>query len=499
MRKTTIYYSLILAGALALCGCQEKVPAPGNGVLDAEIFLSAGTPATKGFIDSQEQFDNTATVIKVYDFVTGSDGEAGTAEAKHIDDAIHGLIARDGTWAYTSGDTHYHWTKKGTHRFFGWLTTAPDGTAFASASAPTWTEGFKTLSIPLTMDTTTPQFDFVYSDIVTRDSSDPNQHGKVELQFSHLFSALAVTMENISDDVIHLQDVSIQEFYNKRTATLNYNVAMPEGETVTDPGIAITGTEGSDFLVKTYPASLNKNDKIDLYTGTAAGTDHDFILMWPQSLDDMAGAKISVRYTVEDDFEEDGTTLKVHEKVLPLTGIGAGTNLFNEGMEAGKRYALNLQFMGKVINLTLNVLPWDYNEYNWDYESTTITTSDTDGELDFPRDYPGYDRSNRKVTLQDRGDVLVGTFRIVTPKRGSWSVTGYGSGMDYFTISPTEGTFDQGNAGVSVITFTVTPSQTSVPASTVELHFNVAIELNGEWVDANSEINRRNWRIVWER
>lgn len=87
----------------------------------------------------------------------------------------------------------------------------------------------------------------------------------------------------------------------------------------------------------------------------------------------------------------------------------------------------------------------------------------------------------------------------MTPKRGAWSVTGYDSGMDYFTISPTEGTFDQGNAGVSVINFTVTPSQTSLPESTVELRFNVAIELNGEWVDANSEINRRNWRIVWER
>ena len=187
MRKTTIYYSLILAGALALCGCQEKVPAPGNGVLDAEIFLSAGTPATKGFIDSQEQFDNTATMIKVYDFVTGSDGEAGTAEAKHIDDAIHGLIARDGTWAYTSGDTHYHWTKKGTHRFFGWLTTAPDGTAFASASAPTWTEGFKTLSIPLTMDTTTPQFDFVYSDIVTRDGGLMNPNHYLATAIDYLF------------------------------------------------------------------------------------------------------------------------------------------------------------------------------------------------------------------------------------------------------------------------------------------------------------------------
>ena len=105
------------------------------------------------------------------------------------------------------------------------------------------------------------------------------------------------------------------------------------------------------------------------------------------------------------------------------------------------------------------------------------------------------------VTLQSQNDVLTGNFQIYSPHTGLWAITPWSDdgALDYFTVSPTEGEigFDL-SVGKQVVEFTITPS-TTAPPSTVTLHFKVAIMLNGEWVDADSEFNRKDWKIVWER
>lgn len=499
MRNIT-KYTLICGCILALSACSEKLVPVGPETLEAEIGFAAGAPATKGFIESQEAFDVAATEIKVYDFVTGSDGEDGTAEAMYIDDSIHGVIATDGTWAYSAENTHYHWTKKGTHKFFGWLTKAPDGTAFATGQTPSFDADTKTLSVPaLTMTKDTPQFDFVYSDIVTREAADPEQHGPIDLQMSHLFSAIALKLTNESDDNITVTSVELTGFKARKSATINYSA-----DTAPEP--AYTTASDSPSLPLTVPsATLSPDSSFDLLTGNAAGTDPHFIMMWPQTVGEIAQTGFAINYTIAGDYQEDGVTLTPHQKTVAFTD----TDIFNEmvngsstltGMKAGKKYALEFIFKGKTIDLRLVVLPWDYNEYAYDYSEASIDSGPEGvGEMDFNQVYAGYNRSARTVTLQNQSDVLTGNFQIYAPHTGNWALSVYGSGVDYFTVSPMEGEInvDQ-TVGKQVVEFTVTPSTTAPPA-TVELHFNVAIRLNGEWVDANSEFNRKDWKIVWER
>ncbi len=496
MRRSYIVVLLSLSLMTPFWASCERVETPNGEEQTGELIRvkALGSDiSTKGLLNKAD-LNQAGTTVKVYDYLTGFTGwingeEYDGDDVMYINDSVE---YQGGDWNFSQYD--WRWTRTGTHHFYGWLTHDGNGSGMDIPSGwASFYEASKTLSVnTITLDTSSPQFDFSYSDVVA--VTEVPADGTIELPLKHLFSALSITMENLSDDVIHLRYVSISGFYNRRSA----NITFPIDESATESVTTITGAAGADFLAKTYPETLNKYDKIDLYTGQAP-TGKNFILMWPQKPTDLTGAAITVTYTADGVYEEDGTTLKELQKTLYLGGPNASTNYLRDGLLAGKKYAMNLQFVGKVILLTINVLPWDYNEYSWDYSDAVITTNDSDGELDFDHNYNGYDRSNRRVILQNQGDVLVGQFKILTPKQGSWSVTGYGSGADYFTISPTEGSFDRGENSVSTVTFTITPSQTAVPPSTVELHFNIAIELNGEWVDANSEFNRRDWRIIWER
>ena len=220
--------------------------------------------------------------------------------------------------------------------------------------------------------------------------------------------------------------------------------------------------------------------------------------MWPQTADEMNAASITILYTIAGAYEEDGVTPLIFDITVPLNK----NHDFEEGMRAGYKHAINLKFVGKTIDLKLTVLPWDYNEYNYDYSESAIDTGPEGvGEMDFNQLYAGYNRAARTITLQNQGDVLTGTIQIYGPHSGRWAITPWSDdgALDYFTVSPTEGEIDFDlSVGKQVVDFTVTPS-TTAPASTVKLHFSVAIQLNGEWVDANSEFNRKDWKIVWER
>jgi len=509
MRNKTKYV-LLFGFILAFSSCQEKEPAPENETLASEIFLTAGTPATKGFIEDQTAFENSATIIKVYDFVTD-----GTAEGKYIDDSIHGDIAEDGTWAYSAQDTHYHWTKKGTHKFFGWLTTDPDGTAFASA--PTWTESSKTLSIAsLTMTKNTPQFDFLYSDIVTRDSADPTQHGPIKLEMKHLFSALAVNLENIGEDVINVQSVSVAGVNNTKSAVVQFKTA--DGTT----SVNYSAVSSGNFLTATITnPRLEQNNKINLYTGRT-WTENTPILMWPQDATEIENAEITVTYTMDgyEDPENPGQ-LKVVTKTVKLNE----SSLFRTGgMEAGKKYIITLQFKGTTIDLNLVVMPWDYNTYDLDYSASTIQAwsgTDNDGVLWLytvgADGIPHAGDRNRLITMES-GEFIKGTFRILSPRSGEWQITTYpAEAAQYFVIRQKRVTvvnetevveyYDSNSGSIGnlvdsfgnytgLVEFYIFP--VGVVPYQQELHFNVDIMINGAWRNANSEFNRKDWRLYRE-
>ena len=88
---------------------------------------------------------------------------------------------------------------------------------------------------------------------------------------------------------------------------------------------------------------------------------------------------------------------------------------------------------------------------------------------------------------------------IASPHNGKWSVTMYpAEAAKYFELTPSSGTITKEMilAGGKV-EFKVTAS-TLVPAVTQTVHFNVSIYMGNDWHDANSEFNRKDWKLVRE-
>ena len=158
----------------------------------------------------------------------------------------------------------------------------------------------------------------------------------------------------------------------------------------------------------------------------------------------------------------------------------------------------------------MEVLPWEAKYFDLDYSTSTIQalpTADNEGVLwlytwDYDetieayRWFPG--PRDRKITM-DSGKNIKGDFTILSPTSGEWQITTYpADAAQYFTITPSSGTIDQlvdeGGNFKGYVEFIISPNGT-VP-SIQKLYFNVDIEINGVWRNANSEFNRKNWELT---
>ena len=178
-------------------------------------------------------------------------------------------------------------------------------------------------------------------------------------------------------------------------------------------------------------------------------------------------------------------------------------------MDAGKKYTYTLQFKKSTMDIYVNVLPWEYEEYDWSYAEHSISARSgtfKDGVLAFYRynsETDAYDKSPtteewsaKAIRFNTRNEVFKGRFFIEAPTAGRWQITPYPmSAAQYFIVEPTSGDIDV-NTNNGMAEFTVKTNPDRTPNSTQNLYFNVAIQLNGEWVDANSEFNRKNIRLV---
>ncbi len=498
--------SLFVLSSLPSCQ-REPSPVDENLYLTDEPILiqAAGSDVqTRGLLNKAD-LPKVDSKVKVYDYLTGFrgkmtvgqttyDGTTTPVNVMYIDDEVECVTPGsetnpEGDWNFASGH-NWRWTRTGTHNFFGWLTHDGNGSGMDIPSEwASFDPGSKTLGVgPITMNSGTPQFDFSYSDIVAVDveSDDFAADGTIELPLKHLFSALAISIRNDGEDVINLTSVTISGMNNTKSAAIDYSI------TASSPGVPRFSNQSSSNFI---PALASP---VELTRTGATLSLMDYTLMWPQTIREVEGTVITVNYTIAGDYKEDGTTLTPYSVHVELNQNGD----FVEGMKAGSKYSVLLRFVGKTIDLKLIVLPWDYNEYSYDYSRDAIDSGpDGAGEIDFDQHYPGYNRSSRTMTLQSQTDVLQGSFMIYGPHSGEWALSVWGDGADYFTVYPTQGeiNFDL-SSGRQVVSFTVTPSTTAPDAGTeVALHFNVAILLNGEWVDANAEFNRKDWKMVWRQ
>ena len=273
----------------------------------------------------------------IYDFVDGS-------TTPYFSDLIGPDVTGntygfEGVWPFVNGP--HQWTP-GTHKFFGWLAEDANMTSATDAAANTPKEFFGSgfsfsdyiLTIPSkTMTADTPQFDFLYSNIISTEA----RQEPVGLVFSHLFTAFRITALNRDDaSKITIKNITLSGLNNSKSAQINFAGAEPvvtytDGGTTSDLTFAFDNTTGS--------LTTEAKDMTATY------------LLWPQSPEDFADATMNIEY----DYTIDGQTSQNSRPGIPL---GATFE-----WKAGVVNSLNIAFDVDQITFYINSLEeWNDNE-----------------------------------------------------------------------------------------------------------------------------------------
>ena len=207
--------------------------------------------------------------------------------------------------AVTSPDKHYYWTKTGTHRFYGVLVKDNSGSA---PLTPTTGWGFdaahKVYSVPdTTLTLTSPQFDFVYSNVIERNLDNGAPTTAVPLKFNHLFSAFGFTFENDSPSSFNIKSATLK-VDDKAAAKIDYSNVWDKGFAPADadnwnPAVTYTGlTMSSQTGISGKTVEIPPATCYDMFQGGKITdmTKYDkYTLIWPQ---DLTGKTLEMAYLV---------------------------------------------------------------------------------------------------------------------------------------------------------------------------------------------------------
>lgn len=207
--------------------------------------------------------------------------------------------------AVTSPDKHYYWTKTGTHRFYGVLVKDNSGSA---PLTPTTRWGFdaahKVYSVPdTTLTLTSPQFDFVYSNVIERNLDNGAPTTAVPLKFNHLFSAFGFTFENDSPSSFNIKSATLK-VDDKAAAKIDYSNVWDKGFAPADadnwnPAVTYTGlTMSSTTGISGKPGAVQPATCYDMFQGVKISdmTNYDkYTLIWPQ---DLTGKTLEINYAM---------------------------------------------------------------------------------------------------------------------------------------------------------------------------------------------------------
>ena len=152
-------------------------------------------------------------------------------------------------WKYASEGV-YPWTATGTHKFFGYL-TYDKKSDLTNPVTPTLSG--TTMTVPsITFTPASAQFDFLYSDMVTRDAA-TKDYSVVPLTFKHLFTALSVEVESKTDTKVRLKSITFEGLKNKDSATIAF--ASPSEVT-----LGTSSVDGSFFPTMSSSIELDEDE-----------------------------------------------------------------------------------------------------------------------------------------------------------------------------------------------------------------------------------------------
>lgn len=295
--------AVFLAAALSSCAKMR---------VETEDVRPAGTPIrmavssegtqTKALFDAAS-FSAEGNVLQIWDVYFNSV----VAPQAYIEGTNVVSTGTGAVYPFKEGDAvkHYYWTKTGTHRFYGVLVKDNSGSA---PLTPTTGWGFdaahKVYSVPTTTLTlTSPQFDFVYSNVIERNLDNGAPTTAVPLKFNHLFSAFGFTFKNDSPSSFNIKSVSLK-VDNKAAATIDYsnvwekNFAPADAENW-NPVVTYTGLAMSpDAGISGKTGEIQAGTCYDMFQDGLITdmTKYDkYTLIWPQ---DLTGKTLEMKYLV---------------------------------------------------------------------------------------------------------------------------------------------------------------------------------------------------------
>ena len=295
--------AVFLAAALSSCAKMR---------VETEEIRPAGTPIrmavssegaqTKALFDA-DSFSAEGNVLQIWDVYFNS---VVTPQA-YIEGTNVVSTGTGAVWPFKEGDAvkHYYWTKTGTHRFYGVLVKDNSGSA---PLTPTTGWGFdathKVYSVPTTTLTlTSPQFDFVYSNVIERNLDNGAPTTAVPLKFNHLFSAFGFTFKNDSPSNFNIKSVSLK-VGNKAAATIDYSNVWDKNFAPADAENWNPAVTYSDLAMSPDAGISGKTGEIqagtcyDMFQGGLITdmTNYDkYTLIWPQ---DLTGKTLEMSYLV---------------------------------------------------------------------------------------------------------------------------------------------------------------------------------------------------------
>lgn len=298
----TLAAAVFMAAALSSCAKMR---------VETEDVRPAGTPIrmavssegaqTKALFDASS-FSAEGNVLQIWDVYFNS-VVAPQAYIEGTDVVSTGTTGA--VWPFKEGDAvkHYYWTKTGTHRFYGVLVKDNSGSA---PLTPTTDWGFdaahKVYSVPTTTLTlNSPQFDFVYSNVIERNLDNGAPTTAVPLKFNHLFSAFGFTFENDSPSSFNIKSATLK-VNDQAAATIDYSNVWDKGFVPADadnwnPAVTYTGlTMSSQTGISVKNVDIQAGTCYDMFQGVKITdmTKYDkYTLIWPQ---DLTGKTLEINY-----------------------------------------------------------------------------------------------------------------------------------------------------------------------------------------------------------
>ena len=495
---------------LSLASCRDKHEEWIGDSISFETSIG-----TKAFLNSTADLNTTGSKIQVYDILNNFTGtingnEYNNQTALYFSEE---LAYNGAEWEFQ--DLTYRWTRTGIHNFFGWLVYDAKSSMYSSDKVnPSYSN--YVLTIPSkTITASSDQFDFLYSrNEVVRDAAAKN-YATVPLNMAHLFSAVAITVENKSNDPVRLNSISLPNLpVMNGSATIDFT---PDGRTAPVVTYTAPTTGATKFFTNPIPAGGKEldskngtNKKVNAFTGeyVASSAPNDFRILWPlgstilspttenshansgdkwnDSVNDPADSliRLSYQFTVTPEGGGDPITI-----VRDDIGVKFPNTV---DFAPGKKTAINITLNDKVVDLTFIVQEWDVHEMPIDFSTQSATVTSPWSFI------PGtYDSNVGKNYYIDGAKPIQGTFSITNPVGANIYVQPIGD-ASYFDVSIDHDTVDP-TVDLGQITVTVTPKTSMNPTTAKHLQLSFTLVNGLQEINIDSEVRfiSEGYNIIW--